>query len=347
MEIEPKQLLGLIGKAPDPAADRRLLESLVDRDSPDVRWLVEHLHTDDDLQRQPLRELLPGIALAESPTFSIQLSVRAANALGKADAGTLRALAGFTPAEVLALPSVGVKVAEEILGLAVSEWAAAYLGQVGSRLENGASAVVPNAERRMSLIQAFAGIEMPAAFEVFRLRYLEPDSQPTQSQVAETLGISPARVPQHESSIRTLLLRQMQDEEWPLAVAVDDLRKRLGAVARPFELDEALAAIDLAGDVLPEGMPHRRALLLWLADLQVSSEWVSDREIEEIAEIVLSRLVEDGSADLDAVSRKLGRLGVREDLQLPWIVSRFGYRAFDGKLIAGDEMRQPSDDDRV
>ena len=140
----PKQLQGLIGRAPDPIAERERLHRLLNTDDASAQQLVKRLHEDGALRYLPLRQLLPGVGLVESPAFSIKLSVRAANCLGRADFGRLSALAGLAPVDILELPEVGVKVAEEILAVVLSEWAAAYLASVetsppADRPANGAS----------------------------------------------------------------------------------------------------------------------------------------------------------------------------------------------------------------
>jgi Bacterial RNA polymerase, alpha chain C terminal domain len=128
---ETEALDALLGRVPDPLTDHQLLMTLRDRDHRNTEWLAIRLHTDKDLQRWPLRELLPGLDLIDAPTFSDRLSVRAANCVLRAEVGTLGALAQMTPASILGLPNLGPKTGEEILAALISEWTSAYLRRWG------------------------------------------------------------------------------------------------------------------------------------------------------------------------------------------------------------------------
>jgi hypothetical protein len=187
--------------------------------------------------------------------------------------------------------------------------------------------------RTAGLSDAFAEVEEKAAFETFRRRQLVPGKNPTQLEIAAELGISAIRVSKHESAVRAMLSKRMQDKDSPISIAVEEMRDRLGAVAQPKELRKVLGTIDRDGEALTKAMPHRKALLLKLAGYRLSAEWVLDTEIENLTKLVLDALTERGPVDLDSVDRQLTRLGVRKDLQLPWITSQLGFRIADGKLV--------------
>ncbi len=333
-----KQMLELIGRAPDPEGDRELLAVLCDPDGADSRWLAEMFYTDSEFRYLSLRQLLPGLGLVESLTFSVRLSVRAANSLGRVNAETLSALAGLTPADILARPDVGPKTGEEILAAAISEWATSYLDQgqqeQAERHAGGEDALSGENVRRSwrDLASAFARIEQAVGFEAFRHRQLDPGSHPTQAAVAAELGISPERVAHYEKAIRVVLAKQVRDRQSPFSIAVDYLKSRLGPLAQPQDLNEALATIDPAEKVMPESMPQRRALLLRLAGLRLSSEWVVDVEMESIIEALLRGLTENGPVELEVLGGHLTRLGFRETLRLPWIAGQPGFQMLDNKL---------------
>lgn len=339
----PEQLQGLIGRAPDPIAERELLRRLLNPDDAGAQQLVKRLHEDEALRHLQLRQLLPGVGVAESPAFSIKLSVRAANCLGRADSDRLSALAGMTPADILELPEVGVKVAEGILAVALSEWAAAYLASVetsppADRPANRAPPGCLDGEDGQAsimttdLARAFSEVEKASGFDVFCRRWLDPD-RPTQSEVAMELGVSGVRISQLERAVQKMLAKRLRDGDWPVSRAVSGLRSRLGSVALPSELSDALAALDPTGVILSDDFPHRRALMLQLADYRVSGEWVLGPDIEFLTNAVLGRLAESGPAALEEVSLQLARLGIRQALQLAWIVGQPGFRIVDGELV--------------
>jgi hypothetical protein len=125
----------------------------------------------------------------------------------------------------------------------------------------------------------------------------------------------------------------MREDEWPLRVAVDEMRRQIGSVARPAELSEAFAMLDPDGKTLPQHPPYRRALLLLLGGYRQTEEWVLDPDIECLTKVILSGLADSGSASLDRAGRQLVLLGVREELQIPWILSQYGFRIIAGELV--------------
>jgi hypothetical protein len=66
----------------------------------------------------------------------------------------------------------------------------------------------------------------------------------------------------------------MREPDWPIRLAAEQLRERLGAIARSDELYEAFADLDPGRSLEPGAHAHRRALLLWLSDYRVGREWV-------------------------------------------------------------------------
>lgn len=334
----------LVCSAPDPQSDKETLLKLRDSSSPHAKELAERLLSDEVWRNLPLGELLPGLPLINAPNFSIRLSVRAANPLLKADLATLRALATRAPADLLALPGIGKGTAEEVLATLASEWAAAYLvedepdQETSPRQLADASEALDPREHQRRLSDAFDEIEGAVGFEAFRRRKLDPSESPSQSEVAAALGLKPEQVPHYEKAIREKLARQMRDEDSRLSAAVAALKDAVGALARPADLERTFAAIDPLERAMPKDAPQRRALLLLLAGLRVTDDWVIDVEIEEIVDALFKGLTESGPASLDVIDRQLGRLGVRGDLRLPWIVTRSGYRVVEQKLVrAGDD----------
>ena len=103
-------------------------------------------------------------------------------------------------------------------------------------------------------------------------------------------------------------------------------------MARPGELRRAIAELDRNRHTLELGPDHRRALLIHLAEYRIGPEWVLGPDIESLTDVVLTTHARSGAGALDAVGRHLTALGVREELQLPWIVSRHGFRIIDGEL---------------
>ena len=339
-----KRLLRLIGRAPDPLADGELLSVLRDTGDLDAQWLAERLHADSELRHSPLRELMPGLGLVESPHFAIRLSVRAANCLARADAGTLTALAGQTPAEILALPDVGLKTGEEILLAVADEWAASYQASGDDRTpgeevrnsKRAGSSGQAEGNKVTELANAFGELERAGGFHAYRRRQLDPD-HPSQSKVAEELDVSGSRISQNERAIRALLSRRMRDDAWPISSAVAEMREQLGSVALSRELEAVLEVLDPTGAVLSDDLLHRRALLLQLSGYRISGEWVLGPDIELLTMAVLAGLTESGRADLDFVGRHLARLEIRRVLQVPWIISQPGFQVVDGEILRHQE----------
>jgi len=334
-----EKLEQLIGAVPNPVVDRDALLALRDPANPVTRALAARLHTNAEWSSLPLRDLLPGLSLIAAPNFLIRLSLRAANPLLRVDLGSLKVLAARTPDEILLAPHIGTETIEEILAVALSEWAMAYLDEDESTpVESQSSGedardVMPDPR---DLAEALAQIERAVAFEAYRRRQLDPGANPTQSEVASDLGIPPERVAHYEKTIRVMLEKQMRKKQSALLAATVYLRERLGALARPQELNRALGELDPADTAFPEDMPHRRMLLLSLAGFHSGAEWVVDVEIAGIVDALLKGLTESGPVDLDVIDRQLARLGFREGLRLPWIVSRPGFEVANGRLVRID-----------
>lgn len=96
-----QQLEELIGRAPDPVADRQALEQIRSAAGPEFRDLVNGFHTHPDRRHARLGALLPGIALLGSPRLADLLGVRAVNALAEAEIITWHALAASAPSSLL------------------------------------------------------------------------------------------------------------------------------------------------------------------------------------------------------------------------------------------------------
>lgn len=341
----PKQLKmpeDLVRAEPDPTSDRDLLVSLRDPASAATQSLAEHLRTDEACRSSPLRELLPGLSLVDAPNLTIRLSERAANPLLRVGAGSVRSLARRTPDELRQVPLIGAKVAREILAVTLSEWAAAYLREdeddqrpASPRPVDASDPPSPH-EYQRRLSEIFEEIEGATGFEAFRHRKLDLEASPTQSEVADALALKPEQVAHYEKAIGKKLARQMRDEDSPLFIAVTALKDGIGALARLPDLEGALVAVDPFERAMPKDAPQRRALLLLLAGLRVTNDWIVDVEIAEIVDALLKGLTEAGPASLDVIDRQLDRLGVRQDLRLPWVVAHSSYRVADQKLVRVD-----------
>ncbi|HXR31104.1 MAG TPA: DNA-directed RNA polymerase subunit alpha C-terminal domain-containing protein [Solirubrobacterales bacterium] len=324
----------LIGRTPDPLADRPQLTELCDQPSPAVSNLVTRLYTQEDWQHATLRELLPGLDLVYAPSFTDRLSVRAANSLGRVRASTLTSLAALSPWEILRLPNVGEKSVREILSVVIAEWASAYLEQTEGRASSHPSKGLEIPARKpRSLANALASFEQTGGFLAFKRRHLDPGKRPSLAAVGAELDVTPERVRQMQKAAWALLSRRMQQEDSPIRHAVERLHERLGSLASAAELKNALEEIDPLGEALPDGMPHRLTMLLLLAEYHVSEEWVVGPDIEVLTNAVLSMLTESKSANLENIGRYLSRLGVREDLQLPWIRQPVRISIIDGDLV--------------
>jgi len=156
--------------------------------------------------------------------------------------------------------------------------------------------------------------------------------------LAAELGVAKQRISQRQVAFERLLSKRMQEKGWPIRVAAEELRDHLGAVARPNELETACAAIDPDGQALPTSLSHRRALLLRLRGYRTSEQWILDFDIEGLTRAVLIDLA-GRDADLEEVGRHLSKIGVREEIQLPWIVEQKGFRLIDGALVRLEEPR--------
>lgn len=280
---------------------------------------------------------MPGLGLVEATDFSVRLSVRAANCLGRAECITLSTLAALTPEKILDLPSVGTNVAEEIFSVAASEWAASYLTATERALRDRSAGVASDDRGSINvaardLADALAEVEAIGGFIAFRRRRLDIDN-PTQSKVAMELGVSGSRVSRLERAVHSKLSRKLRDNDWAITKAVSSLRERLGSLALLNDLDDILAAIDPAGAVLSDDLPHRRVLLLDLAGYQVSGQWVLGPEIESLTQAILSDLTKEGQVDIESARQSLVRLGIKEVIQLPWIINQPDFRVVDGKLL--------------
>lgn len=325
--------LELIGYAPDPTAAATLLSRLLDAKSSDAQELAKRMHEDAALRDLSLRRLLPGVGLVESPGFSVKFSVRAANCLARAESSRLSALAGLTPAEILALPEIGVKTAEEILGVAISEWAASYMASVeDSRAAIPGDDVSGSLDSIVELADAFTEVEKPSDFTVFRRRRFDPE-RPSQAKLALELGVTGSRISQRERAVQVMLSKQLRDDGWPISKAVKEMQSRLGSAALLNDLRDALLFLDPDGIVFSDALPHRQALLLYLGGYRISGEWVLAPDMESLTMAVLDRLTENGPVDLEPVNTHLAQLGVREVLRLPWIISQPGFRVVDDRLV--------------
>jgi hypothetical protein len=333
MEIASESSMELIGRAPDPIAAADLLSRLRKVDDQETQELAKRMHEDGALRYLPLRQLLPGVGLVESPGFSVRFSVRGANCLARAGSSKLSALAGLTPAEILALPEIGVKTGEEILAIAISEWAASYLSSV-----EDSQAGIPRGDGGESLdsivdlADAFAEIEKSSDFAVFRRRRLDAE-RPSQSKLAMELGVTGSRVSRRERAVQAMLSKRLRDDGWPISKAVKEMQSRLGSVALLNDLRDALISLDTDGVVFSDAFPHRKALLLHLGGYRISGEWVLAPDMESLTMAVLDRLTEDGPVELEPVDTHLAQLGVRKVLRLPWIISQPGFRIVDDQLV--------------
>jgi hypothetical protein len=268
------------------------------------------------------------------------LGVRAANSLGRAELSGWSGLAAHSPLSLGEIPDVGPGTVEEVVSVAVREWAAAYLRSaesapvgghgVGRDLQSAGGR--PEAGSRL-VARAFEELEARPGFEVMRRRELDPGEAPTLTELAAERGVTTERIRNMHAATRKQITSETREDYRPIVIAAEAVRDRLGAVAWTEELDGAFEAIDPDGTALPAALSHRRALLLLLAEYRISGRWVLGPDIENLTRVVLAALSdESGSAGLDRVGRHLARLGIREDVQLPWIAHQIGFRIVDGEV---------------
>lgn len=183
--------------------------------------------------------------------------------------------------------------------------------------------------------RAFSELEEAPGFAVFKRRRLEDQMRrPTLAELADELGVTRSRIGQSETNFERLLERKMREEDWPIRLTVEEMRQRLGAVARPGELDELFTALDCGRSLTGPSRQHRRALLLWLGGYRVENEWITGPDIESLTEVILAAAKGRERAGLDAATRQLSLLGVRDELQLAWILSRGNLRIIDEQLVS-------------
>ncbi|HMI82330.1 MAG TPA: hypothetical protein VK480_11120 [Solirubrobacterales bacterium] len=272
----------------------------------------------------------------EAPDFQDRLGVRAANILGRAGFAEWSNLCRVSPGELQELPGAGWRTVEEILAAVAREWALAYLrrwetGGAKKEVEEEVHGLVP-------LASAFEEIERISGFEVFELRHLQMGPPPTFRSLAEKAAVSRNAVAVKPARIDQAIAQRMRSETWPLRIAVDYLQDRLGALARPSEFDDLIAALNRDVGGLSGRMSQRRALLLHIAEYRESDDWILGPDIEKLTATVIDALSGEGSSDVDLVGRHLSRLGIREHLQLPWLASQFGYRIIDGGLVPLNDL---------
>lgn len=181
----------------------------------------------------------------------------------------------------------------------------------------------------VALADAFAEVEADGpGFEIFRRRTLASDGAPTLRELGAELGMSYEWVRQRESREREAIAARLDDPAWPIRIAVDRLRQRLGSLARPPELAELLSTLDPAGQVLGH-VPERETLLLHLAGYSAGRLWVQRVGLDGETDALLRGLTERGPAGFDEASRGLGDLGIKAALRRPWVEDRPGYRIVD------------------
>lgn len=193
----------------------------------------------------------------------------------------------------------------------------------------------PETEFRKCLESAFLELEATAGFTVFERRHPNSSAKPPSlSALAREMNVTRSRMKQLETSVQRALARGMKDPDWPIRLAAEQLRERLGTVARPGELDDAFANLDPGHAAGPSTKARRRALLLQLCDYRVDEEWVVGPDIESLTDVILTAAANGEQTDLDAVGRHLTLLGVREEVQLGWILSRGGFRIIDRRIVS-------------
>ena len=173
-----------------------------------------------------------------------------------------------------------------------------------------------------------------SGFEIFKRRRLDRrENRPTRAALAAELRCSRQLVNAKEAAMQAALVERMRDRDWRIRIAVDDLKDRLGELARPGELHQAFMELDPGGNALSDELPHRRTLLLQVGGYRISEDWILGPDVEKLTDVVLQALANSESAHLDSVGGHLSRLGIREELHLPWIVGRHGFRIIGGELL--------------
>jgi hypothetical protein len=184
------------------------------------------------------------------------------------------------------------------------------------------------------LARAFEELEARPGFDVMRRRELDPGEAPTLAHLATERGVTRERVRNMQAATLKQLTSPTREDYRPIVIAAEAVRDRLGAVAWTEELEGVFEVIDPDGTALPAALSHRRVLLLRLADYRISGRWVLGPDIESLTRVVLAALTDEtGSAGLDLIGRHLARLGVREEVQLPWIAQQVGFRIVDGEVL--------------
>jgi hypothetical protein len=244
----------------------------------------------------------------------------------------------MSPEALLLLPNLGTGTLYEIFAVAVREWARTFI-EADSATPAIAELDAPSRERGPTedLADAFEGLEKGTPdFEIFRRRRLTADHAPTLRELGAEAGISGERVRQREARVRKAIAERMLDGEWPVRVAADVLSERLGSAADLRELSDVLTGLDVDGCAFAEA-PHRKALLLHLADYRVSGTWVHEVELDTRTDALLIALTEDGPASLEQCFLELGRLGVRDGIRLSWIEGRPGFRVAGELLVRNSQ----------
>jgi hypothetical protein len=129
----------------------------------------------------------------------------------------------------------------------------------------------------------------------------------------------------------------MREPSWPIRLPTEQLREELGAVGWLKELDEAFANLDSGPSLESKGQQHRRNLLLQLCGYRIDGEWVLGPDIERLTDVILQAVASGEEPGLDHAYRHLALLGVREEVRLPWILRRVGFRIIEGQVTASDQ----------
>ncbi len=334
--LEP--VLRLVGSVPDPERDLSLLQALGNATDPAAEELASKLCAEGMWRSWTFDKLLPKLDTAEAPLWEGCLSTRAMNSLSRAGVKTWADLAMMSPESLLLLPNLGSGTLYEIFAVAVREWAKTFIATApaipamvdanGSSRQRG----VPE-----DLADAFEGLEKGTPdFEIFRRHRLAEGHTPSLRTLGVEAGISGERVRQRESRVQKAIAERMLDHEWPVRTAVDLLSKRLGVVAQLRELSDVLAEMDADGRAFIEA-PHRKALLLHLADYRASGAWVYKIKFDVRTDALLTDLTKEGPANLEQCFIEMGRLGLRNEVGQDWLESRSGFRVAGEFLVRNSQ----------